>query len=319
MSKQRIIGIDVSGRFLDIHILPEGNGRRFTNDASSISKVVELAGDQQVGFIVMESTGGLETALVAECGVARIPTVVMNPRQIRDFARSMGRLAKTDAIDAEVIARFGSALSPEPRILADEQSRDLKALVTRRQQLTEMRSAETNRLKRAQPAVQERLRRHIEYLTQELEDIDREIGELIRESPIWSEKAELLRDVPGIGSVSCLTLVGALPELGRLNRQQIAALVGVAPLNRDSGAYRVRRSSWGGRSRVRQVLYRAALSARVYNPVIRAFYERLVAAGKPAKVALVACMRKLLTIVNAMLRDGISWDSQCSRTQKVTA
>ena len=319
MSKQRIIGIDVSGRFLDIHILPEGQGRRFTNDASGISKVVELAGDQQVGLIVMESTGGLETALVAECGVARIPTVVMNPRQIRDFARSMGRLAKTDAIDAEVIARFGSALSPEPRILADEQSRDLKALVTRRQQLTEMRSAETNRLRRAQPAVQERLRRHIEYLTQDLEDIDREIGELIRESPIWSEKAELLRDVPGIGSVSCLTLVGALPELGRLNRQQIATLVGVAPLNRDSGAYRGRRSTWGGRSRVRQVLYMAALSARVHNPVIRAFYERLVAAGKPAKVALVACMRKLLTIVNAMLRDGISWDSQYSRIQKVTA
>ena len=319
MSKQRIIGIDVSGKFLDIHILPEGQGRRFTNDASGISEVVELAGDQQVCLIVMESTGGLETALVAECGVARLPTVVMNPRQIRDFARSMGRLAKTDAIDAEVIARFGSALRPEPRILADEQSRELKALVTRRQQLTEMRSAETNRLRRAQPAVQERLRRHIEYLTQELEDIDREIEELIRESPIWSEKAELLRDVPGIRSVSCLTLVGALPELGRLNRQQIAALVGVAPLNRDSGAYRGRRSTWGGRSRVRQVLYMAALSARVHNPVIRAFYERLVAAGKPAKVALVACMRKLLTIVNAMLRDGTSWDSQYSRTQKVTA
>lgn len=319
MSKQRIIGIDVSGKFLDIHILPEGQGRRFTNDASGISEVVELAGDQQVSLIVMESTGGLETALVAECGVAQIPTVVMNPRQIRDFARSMGRLAKTDAIDAEVIARFGSALRPEPRILVDEQSRDLKALVTRRQQLTEMRSAETNRLKRAQPAVQERLRRHIEYLTQELEDIEGEIEELIRESPIWSEKAELLRDVPGIGSVSCLTLVGALPELGSLNRQQIAALVGVAPLNRDSGAYRGRRSTWGGRSRVRQVLYMAALSARVHNPVIRAFYERLMAAGKPAKVALVACMRKLLTIVNAMLRDGISWDSQYSRTQKITA
>ena len=317
MSKDIVIGVDVSGKFLDIHILPEGQSGRFANVPSGIREMVGLAKELEVSLIVMESTGGLETALAAECGVAQIPTAVMNPRQIRDFARSIGRLAKTDAIDAEVIARYGSAVRPDARVLPDHQAQQLKALVARRQQLTDIRTAEYNRLKRAFAAVGQRIQKHIDFLTQELEDIDREIEELIRESPVWMEKARLLRDVPGIGSVSCLTLLGALPELGSLNRREIAALVGVAPLNRDSGAYRGRRSTWGGRSRVRRTLYMAALSARRHNPVIRAFYERLTEAGKPGKVALVACIRKLLTIVNAMLRDGTSWNHHHAISPKI--
>ena len=316
MSKGIVIGVDVSGKFIDIHILPEGQPRRFANAPSGIREMVGLAKELDASLIVMESTGGLETALAAECGLAQIPTAVMNPRQIRDFARSIGRPAKTDAIDAEVIARYGSAVRPEARVLPDHQAQQLKALVARRQQLTDIRTAECNRLKRAFAAVGQRIQKHIDFLTQELEDIDREIEELIRESPVWMEKARLLRDVPGIGSVSCLTLLGALPELGSLNRREIAALVGVAPLNRDSGAYRGRRSTWGGRSRVRRTLYMAAMSARRHNPVIRAFYERLTEAGKPGKVALVACIRKLLTIVNAMLRDGTSWNHHHSTSPK---
>ena len=312
MSKDIVVGIDISGKFMDIHILPEGIAKRFANDASGISEAVELARELEASLVVMESTGGLEVALVAECALSGLPSVVMNPRQIRDFARSVGRLAKTDAIDAEVIARFGQSVRPEPRLLADEDARQLKALVSRRSQVVAMITAERNRLGRAQPTVRERLVRHIDYLTQELEDIDGEAEEFIKRSPAWAKKAELLKGVPGVGSVSCLTLLSELPELGLLTHRQIGALVGVAPMNRDSGVYRGRRSVSGGRSRVRKTLYMAALSARRYNPVIRAFYERLESAGKSGKVAMVACVRKLLVILNAILRDGASWDPQRS-------
>lgn len=319
MSTDIVIGIDISGKFLDVHILPEGTAERFANDASGIGEVVELAKEVKASLVVMEATGGLESALAAECALAQIPTVVMNPRQIRDFARSMGRLAKTDAIDAEVIARFGTAVQPEPRALADEQSRELGALVSRRRQLIEMRTAETNRRKRALEAMWRSIDSHIAYLTDELDEIDGDIGELIEGSPIWSEKAELLTEVPGIGPVSCVALLSELPELGALTHRQIAALVGVAPLNRDSGAHRGRRSIWGGRAGVRRTLYMATLSARRHNPVIREFYERLAAAGKPGKVALVACMRKLLTILNAMMRDGTSWNANHSLSTQTPA
>ena len=312
MSTDRIIGIDISGKCLDIHILPEGMAKQYANDVMGIGEVVELAKEVEASLVVMEATGGLEVALAAECALAHIPTVVMNPRQIRDFARSMGRLAKTDTIDAEVIALFGAAVHPEPRALADEQASRLKALVARRRQVVEMIVSERNRLMRARRLVRERIVRHIEFLKQELSDIDGEIETAIKESPLWREKAERLRGVPGIGTVSCVTLVSELPELGKLNARQISALVGVAPMNRDSGAYRGRRSIWGGRAGVRRTLYMAALSARRHNPVIREFYERLAAAGKPGKVALVACMRKLLTILNAMMRDGTSWKPQLS-------
>ena len=312
MSSDTVMGIDVSGKFLDLHILPEGRSEKFPNTPWGISEVVGLAKGLEVRLLVMESTGGLETELALECGLNHVPVVVMNPRQIRDFARSIGRLAKTDAIDAEVIARFASVVKPEVRELPDHQERQLKALVARRQQLTEMRTAETNRLKRATKSVRGGLQRHIEYLTGELGEIDQEIGDIIAKSPIWREKAQRLKEVPGIGDVSCMTLLSALPELGSLDRRQIATLVGVAPLNRDSGAYRGSRRTWGGRSQVRRVLYMAAMSARIHNPVIKGFYERLVKAGKPGKLALVACMRKLLTILNAVLRDGAHWNPNLS-------
>ena len=239
MSKDIVIGVDVSGKFIDIHILPEGQPGRFANAPSGIREMVGLAKELDASLIVMESTGGLETALAAECGLAQIPTAVMNPRQIRDFARSIGRLAKTDAIDAEVIARYGSAVRPEARVLPDHQAQQ-SALVARRQQLTDIRTAESNRSSERSP-VEQRIQKHRLSHSGTGRHEDREIEELI-----WMEKARLLRDVPGIGSVSCLTLLGALPELGSLNRREIAALVGVAPLNRDSGAYRGRRSTWGG-------------------------------------------------------------------------
>ena len=308
MSTDVVMGVDVSGKFLDIHILPQSRAGRFANDPEGICEAIDVAKELDVGLIVMEATGGLEAALSVECGLHRIPVAVINPRQIRDFVRSIGRLAKTDALDAEVIARFAAAVKSEVRLLPDSELAQLKALVARRQQTIDMRTAESNGLKRALKAVHHRLERHIRYLTRELEDLDREIEDFIRESSSWAGKAEVLRDVPGIGAVSCMTLLGALPELGSLNRREIAALVGVAPLNWDSGAHRGNRRVWGGHANVRRALYMAAMSARVHNLLIRAFYERLVGSGKPAKVALVACMRKLLTMVNAMLRDGTSWN-----------
>ena len=312
MSEDIVIGIDISGKFLDTHILPDERAMRLANDAVGIEELVELAVESEASLVVMEATGGLESALAAECALSGIATVVVNPRQIRDFARSMGRLAKSDAIDAEVIARFGAAVRPEPRELPDEQSRQLRALVSRRRQVVVMIVAERNRLTRAGLPVRERIDKHIEFLNREVEEIDGEIEELIKGSPLWSEKAELLTQVPGIGEVSCMTLLSELPELGNLEARRIAALVGVAPMNRDSGAYRGRRSISGGRAGVRRTLYMATLSARRHNPVIREFYERLSAAGKPGKVAMVASMRKLLTILNAMLRDGSSWNANHS-------
>jgi transposase len=310
MSGHTVIGIDVSDKVLDLHVLPDNRAHRFAHDAAGIAAVVALAQAQQVALVVMEATGGLEVPLAVACGLAQVPTAVVNPRQIRDFARALGRLAKTDALDAHVIAQFAATVRPTPRPLPDAQAQELKALVTRRQQLLEMRAAETNRLKRALLPVQRRLERHIAFLTQEVADLDQTIGARLHASPLWREQEQLLKDVPGIGPVACMTLLSELAELGTLTRRQIATLVGVAPLNRDSGAYRGRRSIGGGRARVRQVLYMAALSAKVHNPVLRAFYQRLIDAGKPKKVALVACMRKLLTIVNAMLRDRTAWQPQ---------
>ena len=301
------MGVDVSSGFLDLHVLPQDQAARHTNDAEGIGDVLQLAKDLNVTLIVMESTGGLERPLALECGIHQIPTAVMNPRQIRDFARSTGKLAKTDAIDAHVIARFAFALRPA-RPLPDPQAAHLKALLARRKQLIDMRASESLRIKRALEPLLPRLHKHIQFLSQELFDLDREIDDLINSNSLWKAKYHLLKDVPGIGSVSSFTLIGALPELGALNRRQIAALVGVAPLNRDSGVHRGRRTTWGGRANIRSALYMAAMSARKHNPPIKAFYEQLLAAGKPGKVALVACMRKLLTILNAMIRDLAPWN-----------
>jgi len=258
-------------------------------------------------LVVLEATGGFEHAVVAALATAGMPVVVANPRQVRDFARATGQLAKTDAIDAQLLALFAERVRPTPRPLPDEAAQALDAVLTRRRQLLEMLTAERNRLGLARPPVARRIRTHIRWLERELADVDRDLGRLIEQSPLWRTQDDLLQSVPGVGPVVSRTLLGELPELGRLTHKQIAALVGVAPLARDSGTLRGRRLVWGGRASVRAVLYMGALVATRWNPVIRAFYQRLRAAGKPPKVALVACLRKLLIILNAMARTGTSW------------
>jgi transposase len=258
-------------------------------------------------LIVLEATGGLETMVVAALAAARLPTAVVNPRQARDFAKALGRLAKTDALDAEVLARFGQAIQPEPRPWKDEETQELTAVLQRRRQRVEMLTAEKNRLASAHRQVRPDIQTTIDWLEGRLEDLDGDLQRRVRASPIWRERDDLLRGVPGIGPVTAITLLAALPELGTLDRRQISALVGVCPFNRDSGQCRGRRMIFGGRAGVRAVLYMATVAASRCNPVIKAFYQRLRAAGKPAKVALTACMRKLLTILNAMLKANTPW------------
>jgi transposase len=258
-------------------------------------------------LVVLEATGGYERAVVAALAAAGLPVVVANPRQIRAFARAVGQLAKTDRLDAAMLARFGAQVRPTPRALPDAQAEALDALLTRRRQLIEMLTAEKNRLAAAVPAVRRGITQHIRWLERQLDDVDGELGALIEASPLWRAQDDLLQSVPGVGPVLSRTLLGELPELGRLTHKQIAALVGVAPMARDSGTWRGRRGVTGGRAPVRTALYMAAVTAAHHNPVIRVFYRRLRAAGKPAKVALTACMRKLLTILNAMARSGEPW------------
>jgi transposase len=247
---------------------------------------------------------------VAALGSAGLPVVVVNPRQVRDFAKATGKLAKTDAIDAEILALFAERVRPEIRELTTEAAQELEDLLSRRRQIREMIHAERNRLEHARGAVRKDVTEHIRYLEKRLGRVDSNLEQRIRESPFWRAKEDLLRSVPGIGPVVSRTLIAELPELGRLSRQEIAALVGVAPLNRDSGRWRGRRSTWGGRASVRAVLYMAAVVASRHNAAIRQFYLRLRVAGKPAKVALVACMRKLLVILNSMVRNGRPWDPE---------
>lgn len=256
--------------------------------------------------------------LVAALSHARLPVVVVNPRQVRDFAKAIGRLAKTDRIDSEILAHFGEAVKPDVRLLKDEETPMLTALVTRRRQVIEMLTAEKNRLGISPKVVHKDIQKHIDWLQARLEDIDRHIDSAIRKSPVWREKDDVLRSVPGVGPVLSLSMITGLPELGTLSRRQIAALVGVAPLNRDSGLFRGKRIVWGGRANLRAVLYMAALSASRVNPAISTFYLRLIEAGKKPKVALTACMRKLLTILNAMMKNRILWQADYSTctTQK---
>jgi len=257
---------------------------------------------------VLEATGGFEITVAAALAAAGLPLAVVNPRQIRDFARALGRLAKTDPLDAEVIARFAEAIRPTPRPLPDDQARALGELVARRRQIVEMMTAERNR--RHQMTVRKRLKaieRHLDWLQKELSEIEQELDQTIRGTPAWRDSEDLLKSVPGVGDTLARTLIAELPELGRLTGKQIAALVGVAPFNRDSGQWRGRRMIAGGRASIRSVLYMAALSTTRCNPPITAFYARLIEAGKPAKLALTACMRKLITILNAILRDRRHW------------
>lgn len=300
------VGIDVSKAELEVAIGEEG--WTVSNEASGIEALLERLVTRPVELIVVEATGGHETAAVAAMAEVGLPVVVANPRQVRDFARSMGKLAKTDRIDAQVLALFAERVRPEVRALRDEDAQELAALLARRRQLIEMTVAEKNRLKMAPKAVAKDIRTHIVWLNRRLKSVDSDLDRRIKASPVWRAKEDLLRSVPGIGPVVSRTLIGELPELGQLNRQQIAALAGVAPMNRDSGTWRGKRMVWGGRRTVRVALYMAALSASRRNPTIRVFYERLRARGKPPKVALTACMRKLLVIANAMMRDGVAWD-----------
>lgn len=305
-------GIDVSKDRLDIALRPVSDAFSFSNDDPGIAQTVTLLADLQPALVVLEATGGLELPLVGALAASDLPVVVVNPRQVRDFARAIGKLAKTDAIDARVLAQFAEAVRPQVRPLPDVATQELRGLLMRRQQMVEMVVAEKNRLRSAPRRVRPHIQEHITWLEGHLEGLDRELSDFLRSSPLWREKEELLRSVPGVGPILTVTLLATLPELGSLNRHQIAALAGVAPFNRDSGTLRGKRTVWGGRPHVRSALYMATLVATRFNPVIHSFYQRLCAAGKPKKVALIACMRKLLTILNAMLKHGALWQQPCN-------
>lgn len=301
------IGIDISKGTLDVAEWPSGNTYQFSNDKKGIGQAVRTIQSQQPALVVMEASGGLEMPLAAQLEAAALPVVVANPTRVRAFARSAGQLAKTDRLDARLIAHYAQAIRPPVRPLRTPEQAHLKALVTRRRQIVHTITAEKNRLSNAPETVRGSILSHLDWLERELERLEVEMRQMMDQSPHWRAKEALLRSVPGIGPVATSTLLAELPELGMRNRKEIAALVGVAPLNRDSGLYRGKRRVYGGRAAVRRVLYMAALVATRYNPVIRAFYERLIAQGKEKKVALVACMRKLLVILNAMLRNGEKW------------
>jgi len=320
MSDLLFVGIDVSKEHLDVATVPSNVHRRVTNDAVGINELSDWLSQNDTELIVLEATGGYESACVAVLANVGLPVVVVNPRQVRDFAKATGKLAKTDQIDAEVLALFAERIRPKVRPLPNAQQAALEAILTRRRQIVEMLVAEKNRSLMAAPAVRKSLRKHIgrlparRWLERELGDIEKELAAAIEASPIWRAKDDLLQSVPGVGKVLATTLQAELPELGDLSRTQIAALVGVAPINRDSGAYRGRRTTWGGRASVRTVLYMATLSATRANPYVRTFYQRLVASGKPKKVAQVAAMRKMLVMLNALVRDGRHWQEEYPAT-----
>jgi len=302
------VGIDVSKAHLDVALSDSDVIWRVANTEAGIEELVDRLTVTELTLVVMEATGGFEIPSAAALTAAGLAVVIANPRQVRDFAKATGQLAKTDRIDAHVLALFAARVRPHVRPLPDEQTRALDAMVARRRQLITMITAEKNRLGFALESVQKRIRKHIRWLERELASVDSDLDQMIRSSPVWQAKSDLLREVPGVGPNLARTLIAELPELGRLSNKEIAALVGVAPLARDSGVMRGKRMVWGGRAPVRSALYLSIWSASKHNPVIRVFYDRLRDKGKPSKVAQVACMRKLLTILNAMLRDGRKWD-----------
>jgi transposase len=301
------VGIDVAKATLECAVLPTGESWQLANEDAAFAALVAKLRDIAPERIVLEATGGFEHGVVVALAAAQLPVVVANPRQVRDFGRSCGQLAKTDRIDARLLALFAARVQPALRPLPTEAAQALDALLTRRRQLLEMLTAERNRLGFARGAVRRDIDQHIRWLQKRVKEVDRDLQATVEASPVWRATEDLLRTVPGVGRVVSCTLLGELPELGQLTRKQIAALVGVAPHARDSGTLRGKRMVWGGRAPVRAVLYMAALVAAKFNPVIRVFYQRLRGAGKPAKVALTACMRKLLTILNAMVRSGEPW------------
>ena len=308
MSKtERFIGIDVSKKQLDVAVRPDGKSWSTGYGEEEVNSLAKRLLDLAPTLIVLEATGGLETKLVSALAVVGLPVVVVNPRQMRDFAKATGKLAKTDAIDADVIAHFGEAIRPKVRPLKDEQTQLLTDLLARRRQLVEMLAAEKKRLQQSTKNVQKSIQQHIQWLEKRIKDMDGDLQKLIKETPIWAKRDKILQSTPGVGSVLSIALLGLVPELGLLNRGKIAALVGVAPFNCDSGEHKGKRKIWGGRASVRSVLYMAALSSVRHNPVIKKYYNRLIAAGKPFKVAITACMRKLLVILNSMVKSQTVW------------
>lgn len=305
---ERMVGVDVSKEKLDVAVRPDGERWQTANSEEAFPELVARLEALEPALIVIEATGGLERAVVAAMVAADLPVAMINPRQAREFARATGRLAKTDTIDADDLAFFGEAIGPEVRPLPDAAVQTLSALTARRRQLVEMLTAERNRLRTALPPARPSLREHIRWLEREKDKVESEIQGHIDQNLTLRRKFTLLCSVKGVGPATSFALLSDLPELGRVNRKEIAALAGVAPFNRDSGTWRGKRTTWGGRASVRSALYMAALVASKYNPVIKAFYERLLKAGKPKKVALTACMRKLLVILNAMLKNGTFWD-----------
>ena len=302
------VGIDVSKATLDVDVHPTGERWQIVNEPDPISDLVDQLKELTPELIVLEAAGGYERAVVAALGAAGLPIVVVNPRQVRDFAKAMGRLAKTDRVDAGVLALFGERIRPELRELPGEDAQELEALLARRRQILEMLGAERNRMEHARGAVRRDLQEHIRYLEKRLKRVELEMDERIKASPLWRAKDELLRSVPGIGPVVSRTLIGELPELGRLTKKRIASLVGVAPFLCDSGTKRGQRIIWGGRASVRAALYMAAVVGVRRTAALRRFYQRLRTAGKPAKVALVACMRRLLCIRSSMVRHQHAWN-----------
>jgi transposase len=306
----RFVGIDVSKDHLDIACRPEPMCWRVAHDSAGIAECISQLRQLKPALIVLEATGGWQCSLVAALAVAKLPVAVMNPRQIRDFAKATGQLAKTDELDAGVIAHFAEAVRPTPRPLPDAMTQQIDALLQRRRQLLEMLVAERHRVALAHSTVRDSLARHIDYLQHLINETDEEVATIIRTSPAWREKDDLLQSAPGIGPVLSATLQAALPELGVLNQREIAKLVGIAPLNDDSGKRSGTRHIRGGRAEVRAVLYMATLTATRCNPVIKAFYQRLQARGKAQKVALTAAMRKLLIILNAMVKTHTLWNAR---------
>lgn len=307
MSTDRFVGIDVSKDKLDISIYPSNELSSVPNSQNGLNELIKSFQVIEPTLIVLEATGGYETLAASTLYAAGYPVVVINPRQVRDFAKSIGKLAKTDTIDAKVIAQFASAVRPDLRPLKDSATQELTALITRRRQLVDMIVAERNRLPMATKRNRRDIEAHIRWLEKRLTQIDTNIQSEIRNNPIFLEKDQILVSTPGVGPTTSAALISCVPELGQLNRKKIASLIGLAPMNRDSGHFRGRRMIWGGRGYVRSVLYMSTLSAIKFNPVIRNFYLRLKEAGKCGKVAIVACMRKLLVMLNAMVRDRAKW------------
>jgi transposase len=304
------VGIDVSKATLDVAILPTEKHFVVGNDEEGIDELLgKLTGQEFAGaLVVLEASGGFERPVVAALAASGVALFVVNPRQARDFARATGKLAKTDRIDAFVLARFAEAIRPTPRAIPGPEAREFQEILARRRQIIRMMTAEKNRLgATTSKAVRGRIQAHVRWLQKELSRTDRDLDETIEESPTLKGNETLLRSVPGVGPLLCRTLLAELPELGSLSSRELSALVGVAPLNRDSGTLRGRRTVWGGRAKVREALYMGALIASRHNPQIKEFYERLLETGKPKKVALVACMRKLLTVLNAMMRERTPW------------